>query len=560
MYLVMYSTHVSVRVDYTIQSHVCLFQLVTSSMMDDVENINPNSQSSASLSLSGLEEVLKSGGPDTMQKLKALQLVEQMISVQEQLLKSQHEENLTKVQDVSSLEVIPKTVSTEIFNSNEKTSSAPTTIVSGHQHEGESWLKPGPVRHAWNEKEYQTASSELRHQVSPDEKTSIPGSIGPDGIVMATVSVDPGRSDILVQQTLPDEKSSTANDSQTVKSFSLQERKQHQLKLLNQKLAQRHSKLPHKTKPSTKNKPTVEVGVRKARVSHTARSGPKSQPSSSVAKGGTVISSGGSYKQKKDDHAHRLDHNGVATSKSAPTVSTSSINKHSSTHFKSTNIPSLRTSTTTGTKGGPETDAVSQVEDDQLPGPNLAGDDDMLDSISHYIPIPDATNGDGLPFDFSDTDTLCDVSSLASSLTQAYGIAHLKDHSQLLSSLVGPAHVAREAQHYDSNVVTQMTLSQTPMPATFTHDELSGLSTAQGDDGSSIIQLLTDAKVAPPTISNDTVATLYGNDIQHSEVVDDCGGEAAVKIQAAYRGYLTRKRLSPLIREHKAATLIQAVW
>ena len=62
---------------------------------------------------------------------------------------------------------------------------------------------------------------------------------------------------------------------------------------------------------------------------------------------------------------------------------------------------------------------------------------------------------------------------------------------------------------------------------------------------------------SPTSDSTDGPPPRAGRSLSKPQMSRD---SAAVKIQAAVRGYLYRKRLGCYLREYKAATLIQAAW
>ncbi len=131
------------------------------------------------------------------------------------------------------------------------------------------------------------------------------------------------------------------------------------------------------------------------------------------------------------------------------------------------------------------------------------------------VPRPD--NGTGLG---SSTTTEQDVGTLTTSLVQAYGLpASAGATTELFSSLTGTG-VARDAE---------------------------------AEDGGHLELVVSDSPSKP---SIGSVSASY------ARVVEPRLSErlAAVRIQAAARGYLVRRHLKAYVQQHWAATVIQAAW
>lgn len=162
---------------------------------------------------------------------------------------------------------------------------------------------------------------------------------------------------------------------------------------------------------------------------------------------------------------------------------------------------------------GPLTTGAFAIEDPlpiTLHPPTSPPEVDLLDSESSYLPVfpSDRSSSAHTTRDPDSQDTDFYVTSLLSSLDSAYGYSSLTEKSRLLSSLVGTGEVGG-AGH---------TLQLAG----------SGPTGANAGDWSR------------PPVSDPT--------------------QAAVKIQAAYRGHACREKYKRYWREVKAATLIQASW
>lgn len=253
-------------------------------------------------------------------------------------------------------------------------------------------------------------------------------------------------------------------------SLSLQDRRKQQLRLINEKLAKRHSTLQRKELPSRSVKlsaqfesPELVSAVRED--SEVALAPNVAVKSSSVVRKTTLMQ--------------------PTLSREAPGKSVA----YRPTLYSDTSHP------VSAEQSSISTEAFTMV--DPLPtSMHPAGD--LLDSESSFLPVSllqdttyqDQSGHEDSSLDHLEADTY--ISSLLSSLNSAYGYSSLTEKSRLLSTLVGS-----ERLH------------------------------------------LPDTSPLPEQLDF------------HRE---------AVKIQAAYRGHLARREYKRLLKELKAALLIQARW
>ena len=281
-------------------------------------------------------------------------------------------------------------------------------------------------------------------------------------------------------------------------SLSLQDRKQQQLKLINDKLAKRHSNLPWKDTPTVQPSGiSKQANSSVEAVSLLPNHLPKGQKSQELSPKRVVEG------ERREIEVAGLAVKGspkspVVVGKAAPSVD----------HALSQELPGRPVAwkptpfpmTTPSSKdNGIQTGAFSTQ--DPLPNPIQGA---VLESETSFLPIFPSTFAEQAFCDgeashapeIKDSDV--QISSLLSSLHSAYGYSSLGEKSRLLSSLVGGEGVGEGVE--------------------------------------------SDAESSPTP----------------PEPVDR--SKEVVKIQSAYRGYQARKEYKKHARDMRAAMLIQAAW
>ncbi len=186
---------------------------------------------------------------------------------------------------------------------------------------------------------------------------------------------------------------------------------------------------------------------------------------------------------------------------------------------RSDSLPTSRVHHTSGVRGDP-LPTYKELEQEADPLPTAETSSDMLDSESTFFPVlpsdgsqsEDRTLPDGDKLENQDTEFY--VNSLLSSLNSAYGYSSLAEKSRLLSSL---------ALHEEESSVRESNIT---MP----------LNINESDEGDG---------------AHDSAST---------EKLESDFSKAAVIIQSAYRGYVSRRNLNAYLHEARAASLIQATW
>lgn len=323
-------------------------------------------------------------------------------------------------------------------------------------------------------------------------------------------------------------------------SESLQECRHQQLRLLNEKLAKRHSKLPRREALTLSAgqfqspEPSIGRGVAKMQTQQSARHKGGKSPQSSANEGiregveGLTISG----------VARTEDHLEISPSLVRKTALMRPIVSHT-LPGKSVTLRPEPPLTSTSLHPNTATEAFSTQ--DPLPTPPQSVPEPMgelLDSESSFLPLVpidfshhifhshESTSLGHMKLDPEIQDTDFYVSSLLSSLDSAYGYSSLAEKSRLLSSLV-----ATEEVSFAEGVATD----GTPKLRSLVVDDWSDVTRTMG-------KVSTSSLIDPRTTS----------------VVDF--DWAAAKIQAVYRGYVARKQCKTHLRELKAASLIQATW
>ena len=318
--------------------------------------------------------------------------------------------------------------------------------------------------------------------------------------------------------------------------------------------------------------------------------------------------------------------------------------KHSSTVPSHNSAPSVATAASFGWEGSPliarsKTDSQmtkqsgrDQARDSSISpslnaNPCTANDtsffdttatlpSDALESTSYYLPIEDSdTILTSAITDYEDGDeTLLDISSLASSITQAYGISNAGERSQLLSALVGVrgeqfdswsremalhSEQGRRAERdtelkqapitattaslvspsRNGNVRYPSSNSATKRPITSSNESPSAIASYQPPQApidSSVppppsppsppSAIANQQKGTPQQSPNPGLAAVKTHAAAAAAVVVVVAEKqlspeaAAVKIQALVRGFLTRRIIKLYLARVRAATTIQAAW
>ena len=482
-----------------------------SSYSENQENINPNNLSTLSSlnvsSLSELEEMIKGAHPsslsgktsqsDLIQKLKALQLIEQMISTQEQLVSGRHGHRDIKQSKQES----------HLALSRAGNDASPLRASTQHSQQGTaeyslpSYLSPplkvpptdssGTFTHDLNVKGH---GGSFMNDDCTEEVTDLSQSQGIGGEVGHGQFNGCQKDEVEVAR---------PRESQAANQPSLKERREKQLRLLNEKIAQHHSKLPRRTdltgktaqassslssSTSKKTSKTAQassslsssaskktsVGARKPRPQSVRGSGVKIRLRKAKAPA-KVAGKSSLHGSESITYSNSIPPSNVPLpceppSQAPPTPhllpSTSKPNDQSTASLQLQHqINSLHLSEQ-GTHD-PSDDAIplesmsySQlVESEEMTA--ATNSSDLLDSTSYLIPVEgeggdatlvadisamtdeDTTLHNSLPSDIKKAaDVTCEEEdSLASTLTQAYGFSTTSD---ILSTLASPP---RKEQH-----------------------------------------------------------------------------------------------------------------
>ncbi len=221
-------------------------------------------------------------------------------------------------------------------------------------------------------------------------------------------------------------------------SLSLQERRQQQLKLINERLAKRHSNLPWKDTPTQDDLSTQAAG--------SAGKGVKKVPtqqSKGLKVAEFVPNKGSSFEAERKDiemvksvAAASGPPSSPIVSKTTPTEPTLSRELPSkSVAWKPSPVPDPNSAY-------PNEELQTGVFSTQDPLPKSIGDG-ALPSETSFLPVSptsfaeQALSGNETTHEPETQDTDIYVNSLLSSLTSAYGYSSLAEKSRLLSSLVG---------------------------------------------------------------------------------------------------------------------------
>ena len=235
---------------------------------ENQENVNPNSLSTLS-SLTGLEELIKgahqsnmSSQSDLLHKLKALQLIEQMISTQEQLLSHSQGDGRDLQQSTDSSlsrenkDLLPMD-SVYVQGQGKPSSSSPPALpislpVGDACESVPSLDDTGLKGHVGSSGEDITdRSAPTPPIVKPGDGTSNEGIVA----LAQSKNVEEG------EHARSSERNTTVKPRHRQNVFesnrlSLKEKREEQLRLLNEKIAQRHSKVPHRRDQSSRSAQT----------------------------------------------------------------------------------------------------------------------------------------------------------------------------------------------------------------------------------------------------------------------------------------------------------------
>ena len=304
---------------------------------EDQENINPNNPSTLSSlnisSLSELEEMIKGAHPsssslssssqsDLMQKLKALQLIEQMISTQEQLVSGRHGHRDIKQSEQESHLALSRTGN----------GASPLRASNQHSQQGvdeytiSSYLSPiprvppsdgGGVNAFGDDSNMKGQGGYFVNDDCAEEVTDSrqnPGVGGEAGNGQLN-----GRQEDEVEMVRPRESEQAAASHRP----SIKEKREEQLRLLNEKIAKRHSKLPRK-RESTNKIAQASSSVSGGGASKQSNSSARKQQNSSKAAKPTIgkIGAGGKKKigPRKAKGTDKATGKSTLLSKSVPTL------------------------------------------------------------------------------------------------------------------------------------------------------------------------------------------------------------------------------------------------
>lgn len=174
-------------------------------------------------------------------------------------------------------------------------------------------------------------------------------------------------------------------------------------------------------------------------------------------------------------------------------------------------------------------------------------------------------------------DSHFDFSTLATSLTQAYGISDPAETSQILSSLVGndrensgfvqgwslTAEGDMQTHKMEHPSVCETTQVSTTADRVESSRAISQSQYESCHQGAQLTSQLDATDPVPPNLLAQEESRDPGNNTPSA--ADPLRpvlswDTAATRIQAAVRGYFARKRLQPYIQQQRAATVIQAAW
>ena len=514
---------------------------------DNQENVNPNNLSNLSSlnvsSLSELEEMIKGAHPssdksssqsDLMQKLKALQLIEQMISNQEQLLNRRQDHGDIKQSEQQ----------THLALSRAGNDASPVQAPSHHsqqptaQYTLPSYLSPLPLK---------VPTTDRVDVFAHDLSTKSHGGSFVNGDSAEEVAdlnqhqgvgVEAAHGRLSGHQKEEAEVVGRLRASEAASQPSLKEKREEQLRLLNEKIAQRHSKLPRKTDLTNK---TAQASILSSSASKKTNSSVRKQDTSKLksTSGRRRLDQEKSGPRKAKGHAKAAG----KSSKSAPTLHGSKfITSSTSVPLSRAPLPCDNTSHALPTPhlppfssktsdqlttlpqlqhqlNSPQKDSLDISEqnsynpsDDVIPMESMSSSQpveieeatvatnssNLLDSTSYLIPV-EREEGDetlvadistmtdegttvhsSLPSDVKRADVTCEGDSLASTLTQAYGFSTTSDflttlaspHREQLGSVQDPSANSIMKSNRDlSTVQTSLLPASTASASTMTADK-----------------------------------------------------------------------------------------
>lgn len=319
---------------------------------ENQENMDPNDLSGLSLatlsSLTGMDELVKGAHSsdklaqsELMQKLKALQLIEQMISTQEQLLSDRSgkdKQSSHSSMSVGSSTTAPlvhsqeKIVQSSLFSSLQPVLPTEEVHIFAPSFDGVD-VKGHMVLSGEEIEEEKSASSMLSSCEGGHTKESTSSSFGQQKALTESKS----------EKTGEEHAEARTRRSHNTDQPGLRERKEEQLRLLNKKIAQRHSKLPRKSDSTGKSSQTSSTLSGSAASKKVTAGGSRRQDSlkTKPKRGDTKQKTFGRNKNestcKKTQETIGSSGNTVLSSKSAPSLQSSrpvpspNISSHSHT-------------------------------------------------------------------------------------------------------------------------------------------------------------------------------------------------------------------------------------
>lgn len=314
------------------------------------------------------------------------------------------------------------------------------------------------------------------------------------------------------------------------KTESVQERGHKQLRLLNEKLAKRHSNLPRREATTRHSKlPPGETTTQAVREFQRPSGGGNmtvvARQSGGVSPGSVESSRRLEEERSVEDLSAVVRLKGVSSSLSAknmtymePIVSRELPGKSVALKSHPLTEPAIPRALQPSPTARTAATGAFTIEDPLPIAHHLPTTPPIVDLLvceSSYLPVfpSDLSLSGHTSRDPDSQDTDFYVASLLSSLDSAYGYSSLAEKSRLLSSLVGAGEVGEMG-------TLQLCAS-----------DVTGTS---GEDASLLSQ-----SVSIPVLDPD---------------------QAAVRIQAMYRRHICREKYKRYCRQVKAATLIQASW
>ena len=523
---------------------------------ENQENINPNNLSALSSlnmsSISELEEMIKGAHPsslsssssDLMQKLKALQLIEQMISTQERLLSERHDNRDIKQSEQEESRLA-------LLSTGNDASPLRVSTHRGQQEGTAQYTLPSYLPQLLKLPPTTDGVDDTFGSSDMSQSQGVGGEAGRHG------EANGHQGEEEVEEVRPHESRAAVSHRP-----SLKEKREEQLRLLNEKIAQRHSKLPRKTELTSKTAHdsfnSSSGASRKTNSSARKQLSSKSKPanSSKVGAGGKTVP------RKTKGPAAKIVGKSSLSSKSAPSLHGSkSIASSSSgippSHVPLSHDPPLQAPPTphllSSTSKSIDQSTASPQLQHQINTPQMKShdpsDDDMpfqsvsysqvveneemtaatnssglLDSTSYLIPVEGEGEGGAgggdetlmadisamteeditssrvqssfLPADIERADPRCEGEeeggggSLASTLTQAYGFSTTSDFLSTLASPLKEQHGSLEEDPSADSAVNPSGSSHAVQASLFVPPSATAsVSTMMVDKAAAVIQV-----------------------------------------------------------------------